>query len=171
MTRSAFRALHAGAFTLCLVFASQVFAEPSEPSVSFARQFALTNGTLLRSSQIAQNDSTDPQVRQLASRLASESQRADKAFAEACRKAGIRLPARSEATSTIPESSGNTLDRVYTLEVSQQLAKARALLAGASQSNDIDASLREFAQQRLKEVEAVSATADALARSQAGVNR
>lgn len=138
-------------------------------STQFATDFARSNAALLRASQVAQKSSRDPQLREFSSRLAADAAEAETALSSACQRSGIKLPIPAADASGLPGETDNTFDRVYSSEMSQQLARAEALLTSASQSNDVDKELRRFAQQTLPQVRENRKRADAIARAQAGV--
>jgi predicted outer membrane protein len=144
--------------------------ESASASAEFATAAARSGVALLQSARIAQKASRDESVRAFASSIAVDYTQANDALAELCRRKNIPIPLESDGADFLPDTAGATFDRVYSLDVAQQLAKADALFAAASRSERLDTELRGFARQRLGAVREQAKRADILAKSQAGVS-
>jgi putative membrane protein len=141
----------------------------SPETLQFVQETAELNAALLRSAQSAATRSQDPRVREFASRMAEDSLRAERSLVDVCKKLQIQSPTPSQAPAKLPDASGSTFDRVYTLETSQSLAKADKLFTSAAAAEGLPAEVRTFAGQRLQAVREHRRQADAMARAEAGV--
>jgi predicted outer membrane protein len=143
-------------------------AGPSSESLEFASQAARSGAQVIESSKVAQRTSRDSRVRAFAARLALDHTQSNDALLLICRRKEIKLPTQPANTS-MPESAGSTFDRVYSLEMSQHLAKMQALYGKAIEARQLDPELQAFARTRATIVREQARQADALARSQAGL--
>jgi predicted outer membrane protein len=141
----------------------------SPESLQFVKEVGELNAALLRSAQSASTRSEDARVREFASQVAQDGSRAERSLIEVCKKLQIQSPTPSQPPTQLPDASGATFDRVYTLETSQLLAKAEMLFASAGEAEGLPDEIRTFARQRLQSVREFRRKADAMAREQAGV--
>jgi predicted outer membrane protein len=160
------------ACTLAMFIASDFLpaqTASSQDSVELAQATTESLAALLQSSRNANRQSKDARVRGFAGEVSSVAQRTDDRLRELCRQKNIVLPVSAPAHAPLDRATGETFDRVYTLETSQELVKARRILEAASKSPRIEGELREFAARTLPELRELGARADALAQAQADV--
>ena len=142
---------------------------PSQESVELAKATSESFAGLMQSSRNAERQSKDARVREFAAEVSGIAERTNDRLRELCRQKNILLTESAHDDAPLDQARGETFDRVYTLETSQVLAKARAILEAGSKSARIDGELKKFAAQTLPEVRELGARADALAQAQAGV--
>jgi putative membrane protein len=141
---------------------------PSEESVKFAQSASQQISAQLQAAQLARTRSADPVVREFAAELAADNEQADRALEAICQQANVDVVVRTDSSlNALPAQAGSGFDRIYTLEVSQALAKAERLFDTAARSPRVDARLKEFARQRIEDIREHRKRADELARKQA----
>jgi predicted outer membrane protein len=150
--------------------AHESLAAPSQESFAFASEAASSGAHILQSSKIAQRTSRDERVRAFATQLSRDYTQASETLLRICRRKEITLPTQSPDATSMPDEAGSTFDRVYSLEMSQHLAKLQALYARALEAAKLDPELETFARDQLSIVRKQATQADALARQQAGTN-
>jgi predicted outer membrane protein len=170
MVEHRYRWLGLAALVLVATFSLARAAAPSEESIEFVHAASRSNATLLQAARIAQKPSRDERVRAFASSLATDHTQANDVLTELCRRRNIPLPTQSAGADALSDTSGETFDRVYTLETSQQLAKAEQVFSAASQSPAVDPELKDFARRRLATIREQAQRAGSLAQAQAGVS-
>jgi predicted outer membrane protein len=144
---------------------------PTPASAEFATAALRSVTTLQESAQAADQASANEAVRNFAGRLATDSEQMSEALIRLFKEKGIALPpaAGPSAASVLPERSGPTFDRVFTLEVAQQLARIEAVFAASERNDKIDGELKALAREKLSLIRKHRTEADALARKHAGV--
>jgi predicted outer membrane protein len=151
--------------------ASHAQTPPPVTSTDFARDASEHFTTQLESARVAQTKSKDAAVRSLASRVAAEAEQADRALVKLTEELKIDLPSQSRANpaaaGAAPRAPEASFDDVYTLELSQALAKAETSFDAALRSPKVDPKLKDFARQQLSAIREDRKHADPLARRQA----
>jgi putative membrane protein len=162
------------ALLLCALGIARSESQAIQDSAGFAREAAQSFSAQLTAARLAQTKSQDAAVRDFAASVAAESQRASQALSALCEQLNIDMLPQPEdakvaaATATRPESS---FDNVYTLETSQQLARAEALFDQALRAPKVDPRLKDFARQQKEVIRDLRQRAEPLARRQAGERR
>jgi predicted outer membrane protein len=159
----------------CLLWCALGVARAQPQSIPDSTEF-VRNLTQHFSSQIAaarlvQTRSDDAAVKDFAARLAAEYEQASRSLASLCEQVNIDVPPQPEdgrLTSAISASKGAGFDRLYTLEESQELARADALLDAAILSPKVDPKLKDFARKQKDVVRDYRKRAEPLAQRQAG---
>lgn len=151
-----------------------VHAQTPKPVTSedFARATSQQLTTELAAARVAQTKSQDPAVKDFASKLAADHEQAAQDLAKICQRLHIDLWPQPNPGQPVAGAPGETpaasFDGVYTMEVSQNLAKAETSFNEALRSPKVDPKLKDFARQQLQTTQRYRALAAPLARSHAG---
>jgi putative membrane protein len=166
------RAAFAGFTFVLLLTLAHAQNAPVTTSAEFARVASEHFTTQIEAARLAQAKSKDPSVKDFASQIAVGYEEAGRRLVKLCEELNIDLapqPRTGQATagavSTAPDSA---FDNVYTLELSQALAKAETSFEAAMQSPKVDPKLKDFARQQKEAIQQYRKRADPLSRRQAG---
>lgn len=139
-------------------------------SADFARSASEHFTAQLQAARTAQNRSKDAKVRQFASQLASHYESAGRSLSQICEELNLDVlpqPGGAPSTAGAAAPTPRSFDRVYTLEVTQHLAKAETAFDAAIQSPKVDPKLKDFARNELGAIREYRQMAAPLARSEA----
>jgi predicted outer membrane protein len=153
-------------------------APSATTSADFAREATEHFTTQIEAARVAVTNSKDPSVRDFASQLATGYEQASRALVKICQELNIDVspqPRTAQSaggvTGAVATASGDTFDNVYTLDLSQALAKAETSFDRALRSPNVEPKLKQFAKQQKAEIQQQRRRIDALAQRQAGESR
>jgi predicted outer membrane protein len=156
---------------LCVLGVARAESQATVESAEFARNVAQHFSTQLTAARAVQKRTHDAAVNDFATRLAAEYEQAAQALTSICEQLKIDVPApavEGRLAGAVPAGPDASVDRVFTLETSQELAKADALFEQALRSSTLDPKLKEFARRQRQVVQTYRRQAEPLARGQAG---